>query len=96
MRSARNWSSSWPAKPQAGEIITGPGGVRKVRWALEGRGKRGGARIIYFFHDMNRPLYLLTAYAKNEREDLEKAEIDAMPKSVPLLVETYRKRGTIR
>jgi predicted permease len=44
--------------------------VRKLRWALEGRGKRGGARIIHFFHSPRLPLFLLTAFAKNERTDL--------------------------
>ena len=45
--------------PTAGVVIPGTGGVRKLRWGLEGRGKRGGARVIYFFHDMDMPLYLL-------------------------------------
>jgi len=37
--------------PTAGELIPGTGGVRKLRWGLEGRGKRGGARVVYFHHD---------------------------------------------
>jgi hypothetical protein len=78
--------------PQAGDVIPGAGGVRKVRWRLEGRGKRGGARVIYFYHDMQMPLYLLTAYAKNERENLEQAEIHAMRKAVAILVESNRVR----
>ena len=53
--------------PLAGDIVAGTGGVRKLRWGLEGRGKRGGARIIYYYHDQNMPLY---AYAKNDRSDL--------------------------
>jgi hypothetical protein len=55
--------------PTAGDVIPGSGGVRKLRWGLEGRGKRGGARVIYFFHDTEMPLLLLKAYAKNEQED---------------------------
>lgn len=78
--------------PTAGVVIPGSGGVRKLRWGLEGRGKRGGARVIYFYHDMEMPLYLLTAYAKNEREDLDKPEIATMRKLVPVLVEMNRKR----
>ena len=78
--------------PAAGVVIPGAGGVRKMRWGLEGRGKRGGARVIYYYHDMEMPLYLLTAYAKNEREDLDQSEIKTMRKLVPVLVEMNRKR----
>jgi hypothetical protein len=78
--------------PTAGVVIPGTGGVRKLRWALEGRGKRGGARVIYFFHDMEMPLYLMTAYAKNEREKLSQAEMNALQKLARILVEMNRKR----
>jgi hypothetical protein len=53
--------------PAASELVPGTGGVRKLRWRLEGRGKRGGARVIYFYHSAQVPLFSLTAYAKNER-----------------------------
>jgi hypothetical protein len=56
--------------PDAGDIIPDTGGVRKVRWARGGSGKRGGARVIYFYHDADRPLYLLMAYAKAQRENM--------------------------
>lgn len=78
--------------PAAGVVIPGSGGVRKLRWGLEGRGKRGGARVIYFYHDMDMPLYLMTAYAKNERENLSQAEINALRKIVQAIVEMNRKR----
>jgi hypothetical protein len=78
--------------PTAGVVVPGSGGVRKLRWGLEGRGKRGGARVIYFYHDMDMPLYLLTAYAKNERENLDQSEINTMRKLVPVLVQMNRKR----
>jgi len=78
--------------PTAGDVIPGSGGVRKVRWGLEGRGKRGGARVIYFFHDMEMPLYLMTAYAKNERENVSQAEINTLQKIARALVEMNRKR----
>jgi hypothetical protein len=46
--------------PEAGEIIPETGGVRKIRWALEGKGKRGGARVIYYYHNNKRlPVFLL-------------------------------------
>ena len=56
--------------PEAGDIIRDGGGVRKVRWGRAGTGKRGGARIIYFFHDLDTPLYLLLVYAKAVRTDI--------------------------
>jgi len=56
--------------PEAGEVIPGTGGVRKVRWGKQGRGKRGGTRVIYFFHDRDAPIYLLMVYAKSVREDI--------------------------
>jgi hypothetical protein len=60
--------------PEAGDVIPETGGVRKVRWSREGAGKRGGARVVYFFHDPNRPLYLLMVYAKARKEDLSADE----------------------
>jgi len=62
------------AHPRAGDLMQGTGGVRKLRWALGGRGKSGGARVIYYFHSEAMPLYLLTVYGKNERANLTKAE----------------------
>lgn len=56
--------------PLAGSEIPGTGGVRKVRFASSGRGKRGGARIIYYYLDETMPLYALLAYAKNTKADL--------------------------
>ena len=56
--------------PEAGDIIRDGGRVRKVRWGRHGRGKRGGVRVIYFFHDLETPLYLLLVYAKAVRTDL--------------------------
>jgi hypothetical protein len=58
------------SNPDAGDVIPDTGGVRKVRWSRAGTGKRGGVRVIYFYHDAGRPLYLLMVYAKARREDL--------------------------
>src|ERR1035437_3591953 len=74
------------ANPEAGEIIPGTGGVRKIRWALEGAGKRGGARVIYYYHNERLPLFLLSAYAKNKKADLSQSERNAMKRLVPALV----------
>lgn len=56
--------------PEAGDLIPGTGGIRKVRWSRSGSGKRGGVRVIYFFYDESRPLFLLMVYAKARKEDL--------------------------
>ena len=56
--------------PEIGDLIPQSGGVRKIRWRRQGMGKRGGARIIYFYHDAAMPLYLLMIYAKARRDDL--------------------------
>jgi hypothetical protein len=77
------------ANPAAGEIIPETGGVRKLRWALAGRGKRGGARIIYYFHNERLPVFVLAAYGKNEKANLSKAEQNAMKRLIPALVAGY-------
>src|ERR1035437_8607549 len=71
--------------PTAGDLIPGTGGVRKLRWALEGRGKRGGARVVYFYHDPDVPIFALTAYAKNERADLSQQDRNDFRKLTALL-----------
>jgi len=53
--------------PDAGVIIRGTGGVRKVRWRISGKGKRGGIRIIYYWHVSQDEIWLLTVYGKRER-----------------------------
>jgi hypothetical protein len=57
--------------PQAGDVIPGTGGLRKVRIPLKGRGKRGGERLITFFHDADMPVFLIAVYAKNVQGDLD-------------------------
>lgn len=62
------------ADPGAAPVIRGTGGIRKLRWAGSGRGKRGGIRAIYFHHSGPATVYLLTAYAKADRDDLSAAD----------------------
>jgi len=64
--------------PLAGALIPGTGGLRKVRWALAGQGKRGGMRSIYFYHNDRFPLLLVTAYAKSAKENVTAAERNVM------------------
>ena len=79
------------ANPEAGAVIPETGGVRKVRWAAQGKGKRGGVRVIYYFHSETFPLFLLTVYAKNQKANLTRAERQEFRKLLPLLVSTCAK-----
>jgi RelE toxin of RelE / RelB toxin-antitoxin system len=60
--------------PLAGAVIPGTGGLRKLRIGREGRGKRGGARVVYYFYNEAFPIWLLALYAKTEKADLSAAE----------------------
>lgn len=57
-------------KPDAGDIVRGSGGVRKVRWAASGRGKSGGVRVIYYWKKANHEVWMLTLYGKSERASI--------------------------
>lgn len=65
-------------RPDAGVVIPGTGGLRKLRWSGSGRGKRGGFRVIYFWHQSTARILLLMAYAKNERDDLSETQKRAL------------------
>jgi len=56
--------------PNAGDVIPGAGGARKLRWPAKGKGKRGGARIVYVYVAITARIYLLRCYAKNVKTDL--------------------------
>jgi hypothetical protein len=62
-------------RPEQGAVIRGSGGLRKLRWARPGQGKRGGARIIYFWHASDETFYMLYLYPKNVQDDLTPAQI---------------------
>lgn len=70
------------AYPGSGKIIPHSGGLRKLRWALAGRGKRGGARVIYFWWLADAKILLLDIYAKNEKEDLGAVELKKLKTKV--------------
>ena len=72
-------------RPDWGKVIPGGGGLRKLRWAGSGRGKRGGLRVIYYCQAADDQIWLLFAYAKNEREDLSHDEV----KQLKQLVEEF-------
>lgn len=58
------------ADPEAGAVIPGSGGVRKLRWGIAGRGKRGGIRVIYFLRTRQGQIWMLTLYPKNVMENI--------------------------
>ncbi|MDX8386658.1 MAG: type II toxin-antitoxin system RelE/ParE family toxin [Gallionella sp.] len=78
--------------PKTGELIEGTGGIRKLRWGRGGRGKSGGVRIIYYFHNELMPLYLVALFAKNEQANLSKADRNSLAKLVNVLVNTWIER----
>lgn len=65
---ALQWSLA--LHPGAGDVIPGSGGIRKMRWSADGRGKRGGVRVIYYWQNQVGEIWLLTIYAKNETENI--------------------------
>jgi len=68
-------------RPDAGKVIPGSGGLRKLRWAAEGRGKRGGLRVIYYWF-MQGTILLLFIYPKNVQEDLTPDQLKQLKKVV--------------
>jgi mRNA-degrading endonuclease RelE of RelBE toxin-antitoxin system len=79
--------------PEAGDVIPETGGVRKVRWIGQGRDKRGGTRVIYFFHDRSIPIYLLLVYAKAVREDLSPEVKKAVREFATRIKQAHRRRA---
>ena len=79
--------------PMAGDEIPGTGGVRKLRFGALGRGKRGGARVIYFYGVERTPVYALLAYAKSAKTDLSPAERRAVA-ALAAAIKAAGKEGT--
>lgn len=65
-------------KPDTGDLIPGSGGLRKIRWKSDGKGKRGGIRIIYYWQTADDQLWMLYGYAKSSKEDLTKAQLKTL------------------
>jgi mRNA-degrading endonuclease RelE of RelBE toxin-antitoxin system len=77
--------------PLAGDLIPGTGGTRKIRWTSNNhKGKRGGARIIYYYYDETVPIFLLTAYGKNQKANLTMKEKNILHVIVKQIVDLYR------
>ena len=71
--------------PEEGDLIPETGGVPKIRWMRTGSGKRGGARVIYFYHSADRPLYLLMVYVKARQKNLTAEEKKIVRKLAAIL-----------
>lgn len=73
------------ADPKIGSVMRGTGGVRKMRFAFEHQGKSGGVRVIYVDFEVYEKIYLITAYAKNEKENLTKEERNEIKRLIAIL-----------
>jgi mRNA-degrading endonuclease RelE of RelBE toxin-antitoxin system len=71
--------------PDAGDIIRGSGGIRKLRWAAKGKGKSGGVRVIYYWAKAPEQIYLLTMYGKSERADINRATLKRIAARLEML-----------
>jgi hypothetical protein len=69
-------------RPDEGFVIPGSGGLRKIRWGSTGRGKRGGVRMIYFWHPATDTIYLLYGFSKSRRGDLSKEQLGVLRRLV--------------
>jgi hypothetical protein len=69
-------------RPEQGDVIRGSGGLRKLRWGLAGRGKRGGARVIYYWDKPSETFYMLLAYTKQEQGDLTPHQVKVLSRLV--------------
>ena len=74
--------------PQAGNVIEGTGGLRKIRFAFNGRGKRGSARVAYVDFTVHKQIYLIFAYSKNEQDNLSKEERNNIKKMIEHIEKT--------
>jgi mRNA-degrading endonuclease RelE of RelBE toxin-antitoxin system len=69
-------------RPEQGPLVPGGAGVRKVRWSVDGRGKRGGLRVIYYWAPDDETCYMLYVYAKNEQGDLTREQLRILARLV--------------
>jgi hypothetical protein len=69
-------------RPELGPVVRGSGGIRKLRWSLRGKGKRGGIRVIYFWDESSETFYMLYAFRKNVQEDLTAQQLRVLARLV--------------
>jgi hypothetical protein len=80
-------------RPDAGDVIPGTQGLRKLRHAKPGRGKSAGFRVITFFHSNELPVFLITVIGKNQKANLSQAESNALGSMVKVVAANYRRKG---
>ncbi len=78
----RSLQSALILRPEQGAVISGSGGLRKLRWGVKGRGKRGGLRVIYYWDKESESFYMLLVYPKNEQEDLTPVQLRVLGRLV--------------
>jgi len=78
--------------PEAGDLIPETGGLRKLRWAAKGKGKRGGSRVIYYFHNIDVPLFLMAIFAKNIQTDLSTQQRAALTRQLRALKSDWKEK----
>lgn len=72
------------SRPTLGDVIVGSGGLRKVRWSGQGRGKRGGTRVIYYWATRQDQLLMLFIYSKNQRDDLSQSQLKTLHRIIEI------------
>jgi hypothetical protein len=72
-------------RPDAGNLIQGSGGIRKLRWARTGMGKSSGVRTLYYWAKSQEEIYLLTMYNKNEQENIDSATLKRITKELEIM-----------
>jgi hypothetical protein len=78
--------------PKAGDLIQETGGIRKLRWSIKNKGKSGGVRIIYYYHNLKIPLFLLTLFGKGEKSNLSKNERNELSKLTKIILKNYKNK----
>ncbi len=80
---------------QLGSVIEGTGGLRKIRYGAKGKGKRGGARVLYYYGGDHMPIFLIAIYPKSEQENISAAKKKAIKKLINCLVEENQQKKSV-
>lgn len=80
--------------PEAGTVIPEMGGLRKLRWAAKGKGKRGGSRVIYYFHGIDVPLFLMAIFTKSTQTDLSARQRTALVRQLRALTSDFKEKNS--
>jgi len=82
--------------PRAGDVMVGTGSARKLRFAASGKGKRGGVRTVHYFGGDDVPVFMLAVIKKGDRDNLSKAECNALKKELQGIADAYRTSVKVR